>query len=81
MQRLLEGDGTSNHPYILQGHRNEDTKSLSDVIKISNREGYTKLLLAHSGLYYEKRSDGWYLTSDTETCDKFHGIPSQGRKV
>lgn len=79
MKRLIEGDGTAKHPYIMQGHRNEPG-NLEKMLEIAEREGYTRLSVAYSGRYYERRDNGWWETTNTETCDKFHGLPATGKK-
>lgn len=81
MQGLLMGDGTANSPYYIRGFRNEEFRKIGDGFEICEREGINRLNIAYSGRYYEHRKDGWYETSDTETCDKVHSLPTEGRKV
>jgi hypothetical protein len=78
---LLIGDGTKKCPYYIHGFRNEESTSLKVLLNLCDREDITKLRVQGSGRYYERRQDGWYETSDTVTCDKFHGLPPEGRKV
>lgn len=78
---ILMGGGTDKAPYWVQGFRNEEFLSVEKCLLLCEREGVQKLSIAYSGLYYERRTDGWWLTSDTEQCDKVHGLPSEGRKT
>lgn len=78
-QQLLNGDKKIG--YWIQGYRNNDSKSVSNILDLADREGIQRLNVAHSGRYYLKKEDGWYLTSDTDTCDRECGLPPEGRKV
>ena len=78
---VLMGGGTNKAPYWVQGFRNEEFFSVEKCLLLCEREGIESLGIAGSGLYYERRADGWWLTSDTAQCDKTHELPSEGRKV
>jgi hypothetical protein len=80
-QSLLHGDGSHKAPFWIHGLRNEERGRVKDILLLADENGINKLNIHGSGRYYEKRLDGWYLTSDSETCDKIHGLPNQGRKV
>ena len=73
--------GEKHVPYHIKGFRNEESFSIKKILDLCDREGITRLSVAFSGLYYERRTDGWYLTSDTEQCDRFHSLPPEGKKV
>jgi hypothetical protein len=80
--RILRGDGGSSCPYVVNDIGGE--KIISPTIKVileeCDRHGITKLKYSMSGRYIEKREDGgWYETSDTDQCDKFYGLPPEGR--
>lgn len=78
---ILKGSGTDRDPYWVQGFRKKESRSLNTILSLCEKKGIAHLSVAYSGLYYEYRADGWYLTSDSEQCDKTHGLPSEGRKV
>lgn len=78
---ILHGDGSHNAPYWLTGLRNEIRGSLPGIIKLAESEEITRINFFGSGRYLEKRLDGWFLTSDSENCDKVHGLPPEGRKI
>lgn len=80
-QALLKGDGTNKCPYWVQGFRNQEFRQLKEVLELCDREGISRLNVAFSGRYFERREDGWYETSDTETCNRVYSLPPQGRKV
>lgn len=64
----------------LNGKRQE-AGSIRPLLRECDACGTTRLSVAYSGLYYERRYSGWYLTSDTETCDLIHGLPAEGRLI
>ena len=63
------------------GGKRQEAASVKPLLRECDNYGITRLSVAHSRLYYERRFSGWYLTSDTETCDRTHGLPSQGRQI
>ncbi len=63
------------------GGRCKQATSVRPLLREAEIYGITRLSVAHSGLYYERRNDGWYLTSDTEMCDSAHGLPPAGRLI
>lgn len=73
-------NGGNKAPYWIQGFRQEEG-SLKKMLTIAERESISELRVAHSGLRYRLREDGWWLTSDSVTCDKTHGLPSEGRLI
>jgi hypothetical protein len=79
MQALLRGDGTRKCPHYIQGFRNEEFTHLSQGFQIAEREGITRLNVAYSGRFFERRSNGWWETSDTEQCDLYYGLPAEGK--
>lgn len=81
MQAILHLNNSSNYPSYIQGYRNEGFTNLNKAFLIAEREGITTLKVIHSGTYYEKRSEGWFLTSDSEICDLIHGLPPEGRLI
>lgn len=80
-QALLIGDGTQKSPWHIKGFRNEEFRSMDEAFSICEREGIERLNVAYSGRYYILRKDGWYHTSDSESCDKVHSLPSEGVRV
>jgi hypothetical protein len=78
---ILHGNGSSKAPYWLHGFRNEEHTQFHKIIAIAEREGITRINVHSSGRYYEKRSDGWYITSATDICDKIHSLPPEGIKI
>ena len=50
-------------------------------LKFAEEQGLNRVNLAHSGVYYELRSDGWYKTSDSQCCDIENGLPVEGQKI
>lgn len=63
------------------GGQREEATSVCPLLQKADACGIIRLNVAHSGLYYERRYGGWYLTSDTETCDRVHGLPPAGRLI
>lgn len=80
-QALLIGDGTQKKPWHIEGLRGEEFCSMNDGFAICEREGIGRLNVAYSGRYYILRDDGWYHTSDSESCDKVHSLPPEGKRV
>lgn len=78
---ILHGDGSSHAPYWLQGFRNEEHTQLNKIIAIAEREGITKIKYLYSGRYLEARETHWWLTSNSDTCDKLNGLPPEGRNL
>ncbi|QLE46390.1 hypothetical protein FD723_39965 (plasmid) [Nostoc sp. C052] len=78
---ILHGDGSHNAPYWLNGLRNEERGSLRGIIELAESKGITRISFLGSGRYLEKRSDGWFITSDSECCDKVHALPPKGKKM
>lgn len=83
MERLLEGDGTKNHPFFVRdlGGKRVESRCLQDILSQCNRSGISKLKIAYSGRHYERRPDGWYNTTDYAHCRPYHGLPEVGVKV
>lgn len=63
------------------GGKRQEAPSVPPLLRECDTYGVTRLNVAYSGLYYERRYSGWYLTSDTATCDSIHGIPAEGRFI
>lgn len=78
---ILHGDGTKACPYYIFGHRNEEFRSIAEVLKFCEELEINRLNIAHSGTYYTQKDGEWYITSDTESCDKYHSLPPNGRKI
>jgi hypothetical protein len=78
---LLIGDGTQQSPWHIRGFRNEEFRSINEAFSICEREGIERLNVAYSGRYYILKDDGWYHTSDSESCDKVHFLPPEGKRV
>jgi hypothetical protein len=51
---------------------------MSEILDLAEQEGITKIKFYGSGRYLEARQDGWYLTSDSESCDVVHGLKPEG---
>lgn len=81
--RLIEGDGTKKHPYIVRdlGGVRVETTSIKNICQLADKAQVTRLSVAYSGRYFERRADGWWETSDSETCDRIHGLPPEGRVI
>lgn len=77
----LYGEGTQKHPYYVKGHKNKEVGSIKSCLGLCDEVGINRLNVAYSGRYYIRREDGWYLTSDTETCDQYYQLPAKGIKV
>lgn len=78
---LLIGDGTQQSPWHIRGFCSEEFRSINEAFLICEREGIERLNVAYSGRYYIRRKDGWYSTSDSESCDKIYSLPSEGKRV
>jgi hypothetical protein len=79
--RILYGDGDRSHPWVVKDVNGEriETTTLKEITDACDRAGITKLKFPLSGRYLESREDGWWETSDSEQCDKVHGLLPEGR--
>lgn len=79
---LLKGDGTQSHPYWIQGARMAGTTtSILDVLRFAQANRVFRVNIAYSGRYYLYKDSAWWLTSDSESTDKIHGLPPEGKKI
>lgn len=79
--RILRGDGGNSYPYVVNdvGGEKIESPTLKPILEKCDLASITKLKYSMSGRYIERRENGWYETSDTEQCDKFYGLPPEGR--
>lgn len=79
--RILRGDGGISHPYVVNdvGGEKIESSSINLILEKCDQAGIVRLNYSMSGRYIERREDGWYETSDTEQCDRFYGLPPEGR--
>ncbi|MEG4419375.1 hypothetical protein QUA70_12300 [Microcoleus sp. LAD1_D5] len=80
-QRILHGDKHNGFFIKDLGGNLEEANSVKPLLKKCDEFRIDRVSVAYSGLYYEKREAGWFLTSDTEQCDATHGLPSEGRLI
>ena len=83
MPKTLLMEGGSGYPFVvrnLNGKRQESS-SVIYLLKECEQAGVTRLNVSHSGRYYTRREDGWWLTTDTEICDRMNGLPPEGRLI
>lgn len=64
-----------------QGFRNIPQSGIKNVLKFADEQGWNRVNIAYSGVYFELRSDGWYKTSDSQCCDRENGLPVEGKKI
>lgn len=64
-----------------QGFRGVPQSGIKASLNFAEEQGWNRVDLAHSGVYYELRSDGWYKTSDSQCCDTENGLPFEGQKI
>lgn len=81
ISRILYGDKQNGFCIKDLGGKLEEANSVKLLLKKCDEFGINRVSVAHSGLYYEKRDSGWFLTSDTEQCDATHGLPAEGRLI
>ena len=55
--------------------------SVKAALSFADTQGWQKIGVAYSGVYFDRREDGWYKTSDFDACDRVHGLPSNGLKI
>ena len=79
--KVLHGDKHNGFCIKDLGGTLEEASSVKPLLKKCDEFGITRVSVAYSGLYYEKRDQGWFLTSDTEQCDATHGLPPKGRLI
>lgn len=81
ISRILRGD-KHNGFYIKDcGGKLEEAPSVKPLLKKCDEHNISRVSVAYSGMYYEKKEAGWFLTSDTEQCDATHGLPPEGRLI
>lgn len=79
MQSVSIGGRNEEH-FLLSKAGNRFRQKLELLNSLQANTGDT-VAITHSGRYYEMRADGWYETSDSDECDREHGLPPQGRKL
>jgi hypothetical protein len=77
---LLKGESRKENPYYIHGYRNQTSTSIKWILaNVCGPNEIVKVSVAYSGLYYLHTPEGWVQTSDSETCDREHGLPPDGR--
>lgn len=79
--RLIEGG--AGYPFFvrdLNGKRQE-SNSVIPFFEECEKAGVTRMNIAYSSRYYIRHEDGWYVTTDSEACDRMNGLPPEGRLI
>ena len=75
---LMHGKG---EPIRFSSARGIHYPSVREALAFADTQGWKKVGTVMSGVYYDRRPDGWWRTSDSEVCDRCHGLPPEGIKL
>lgn len=80
-RRMLKGCSKSGYSVRDLGGKYVEAKTVETILELCEQSDVNILSVEYSGLYYILREDGWYITSDSDVCDKIHNLKPEGNFV